>query len=119
MAITTANTMMTMTTNEQQAFFRKAVRVRSLADPLGAMGFRAPSQRLRREARIRRLAFAATTLGFAGVLAAVISSGPAQTHSSPSLVSAGADGQVTHVTAAPAQAIQNQPPATHTRTKAS
>jgi len=120
MTITTTIMRMTMTTKEQDAMLRKAVRARNLTDPLGAMGFRAPGQRFRREARIRRIAFAATALGFAGILAAVIGSAPAPASQTVSVAAAAPvarTSQTTRVISGSAQIAQRQP--THTRTRGS
>lgn len=59
-------------TSHDWELYRKAVRARSLTDPLGTMGFRTSSDRIQRESQIRRLAFALTTLGFAGILGAIL-----------------------------------------------
>lgn len=45
---------------------RKAVRVRALTDPLGAMGFRDSRARIAREGRARRLAAAGAAVTFVG-----------------------------------------------------
>jgi hypothetical protein len=109
-----------MTTNEQEALLRKAVRARSLTDPLGAMGFRTQSHRARREARIRRCIFALTTLGFAGILGAVIATAPVQT---PGITSGGlaaaANRPVPTVRVTGGASIQSQQQPSHTRTRGS
>ena len=120
MMIMTGGTM-TTTTNEQDVLFRKAVRVRSLTDPLGAMGFRVQSQRVRKETRLRRLVFAMTTLGFVGILAGVIAASPPQpvpeNPTGPITVAETRRTQDGRVIAESAQSSQQQP--THTRTRGS
>ena len=54
----------------------KAVRARSLIDPLGAKGFRKPSDRIRREANARRLAFVMAMATFAGTFGAIVATAP-------------------------------------------
>lgn len=106
-----------MTTSDREELLRKAVRARSLTDPLGAMGFRTPSKSARIEARIRRIFFALTMLGFVGVLGAVIGTAPPET-------SAPENGAVAAAANLPSQSVrvngaasQQQP--SHTRTRGS
>ena len=61
-----------MTTDEQDRLVRKAVRARSLVDPLGAMGYRTTRTRVDREARWRRAAFAATGACFFGIMGSML-----------------------------------------------
>ena len=61
---------------DQAALARKAVRARALIDPLGAKGFRRPSERIRKEANARRLAFFAALAAFAGTFGAIIATAP-------------------------------------------
>jgi hypothetical protein len=61
-----------MMTDEQDRLMRKAIRARSLVDPLGAMGYRTTSTRVDREARWRRAAFAATGACFASILGSIL-----------------------------------------------
>lgn len=113
--------MTTMTTSERETIVRKAVRARSLTDPLGAMGFRTHSQRVRKETRLRRLMFAATTIGFAGILASIIATSPLQPISGGSAnsttVTVTRRTQDERVVAPSAQSSQPQP--THARTRGS
>lgn len=55
---------------------RKLVRARNLVDPLGAMGFRLNRERIKREARVRRIAFTATTSCFAIIFGGIVLSAP-------------------------------------------
>jgi hypothetical protein len=108
------------TTNEQETLFRKAVRVRSLTDPLGAMGFRTHSNRARRETRVRRFIFALTTLGFAGILGAVIATAPVQdpgVTAAEMAAAANRPGPTVRVTVGATTRDQQQP--AHTRTRGS
>jgi hypothetical protein len=109
----------TMTTSDQEALFRKAVRARSLTDPLGAMGFRTQSHRVRKEARIRRVFFALTTVGFAGILGVVIATAPVQPTSTSigALAAANQPGQTVRVNSNTSRQNQDQP--SHTRTRGS
>lgn len=58
---------------------RKAVRVRSLTDPLGAMGFRESRPRIAKEGRLRRIAVAGSILSFAGSFGFIVWSANAST----------------------------------------
>jgi hypothetical protein len=113
---TTTTTTMT-TTKEQQELFRKAVRARSLIDPLGAMGFRTQSQRARREARVRRFFFTLTTVGFAGILGVIIATTPAEpTGALTERVAAqNQSGQTARVNSSAPRPNSDQPPDTRTR----
>lgn len=119
--MTTMTTTMktTMTTSDRELLFRKAVRARSLTDPLGAMGFRTQGQRAKREARIRRVFFALTTIGFAGILGGVIATAPVQPPSTSigALAAADQPGQTVRVNSSASRQSQDQPP--HTRTRGS
>lgn len=110
-----------MTTDGHDAQFRKAVRVRSFVDPLGAMGFRKPSERLRRERRLRRFVFAATLTSFAGVFGAIASMGSAGTsgvaQTGVPVFRPAASGSVSGRVSS-TQVGEENPPA-HTRSKAS
>lgn len=119
MTTTTTTMKTTMTTSDHEARFRKAVRARSLTDPLGAMGFRTQSQRARREARVRRVIFALTTMGFAGILGVVIATAPVQPPSISGGVLAAANqtGQTVRVNSSASRQNQEQP--SHTRTRGS
>lgn len=112
-------TMTTMTTNDREELFRKAVRVRGLTDPLGAMGFRTQSQRARKEKRIRRFLFTLTALGFAGIFGTVVATAPAQTWSGANGVTDASNptAQSVRVNGATSQQEQERP--AHSRTRGS
>ena len=59
---------------------RKAVLVHGMADPLGAKGFRQPSERIAREGKARRLAAVGAIATFAASLVLIVRDG---THSTP------------------------------------
>jgi hypothetical protein len=120
MMTTTTMTMKTTTmTSEHEARYRKAVRARSMTDPLGAMGFRTQSQRVRKEARIRRLFFGLTTVGFAGILGVIIATAPVQPQSTSdgALAAANQPAQTGRVNSSASKQNQDQP--SHTRTRGS
>lgn len=108
-------------TSGDQELYRKAVRARSLTDPLGSMGFRAPSGRIQRETRLRRMTFALTAFGFAGILGVILttSDGGTTAHDAALAANPAASAQfVTGVQQPVVQAGQSQQPP-HTRTRGS
>lgn len=65
-----------MTTDPNADRAKKLVRARNLVDPLGAMGFRSNRERMKREARVRRMAFAVTTSCFAIIFGGIVLTNP-------------------------------------------
>jgi hypothetical protein len=108
------------TTDREQELLRKAVRARSLVDPLGAMGFRQTSHRVRRESRIRRWAFGLTTTGFALILGAIVVTAPGSQGQQQrvSEAYAGVNGQLALEQGLQSSQVRSQQPS-HTRTRGS
>jgi hypothetical protein len=65
---------------------RKAVKARSLTDPLGAKGFRRTSERIDRESRARRLTFVAALASFAGLFGIIVVTAPEPAASPPAAI---------------------------------
>ena len=108
-------------TSADQKLYRKAVRARNLIDPLGSMGFRAPSGRIQRETRLRRMAFALTTFGFAGILGAILTTSDGGTTAHDAAVASNPAASAQFVSGGQQPHVQAGEPSqpSHTRTRGS